>query len=99
MDWVGLLSGLVALAGTLFKFWLDNSPARLKEKQDAETRKVRNAIVTGNVAVINSATDGLLCDVSLPTTGTASDSAGQQHSADSTAQGISDLLGTKIVLR
>jgi hypothetical protein len=97
--WVSILSILAYLVPFILDAWQASRPERKKEAEDADEQKVRNAIAAGNAVVLNATTDRLLSDVSLPTTGTASDSAGQQHSADSTAEGISDLLGTKIVLR
>jgi hypothetical protein len=97
--WVSILSILAYLVPFILDAWQASSPERKKEAEDAEIQKVRTAIATGDVAIVNSAVDRLLCDGDMPTTGTASDSAGQQHSADSTAKGISDLLRTKIVLR
>lgn len=97
--WVSILSILAYLVPFILDAWTSNAPARKKEAEDAERQKIRNAVSSGNVSVVNGELDRLLHNVSLPTTGTASNGAGQQHSADSTAEGISDLLGTKIVLR
>ena len=97
--WVSILSILAYLVPFLLDAWQASSPERKKEAEDAERQKIRNAIAKANAVVLDSELNGLLSDVSLPTTGTAADSAGQQHSADSTAEGISDLLGTKIVSR
>lgn len=100
MDWVGLLSGLLALAGALLKVWLDNSPARLKEKQDAERQKVRSAIAAGAVTVLNSELDQLLPAGSMPTEGsTDAGSPAGQHSGSDTATEIGNILGAKVVLR
>lgn len=97
--WVSILSILAYLVPFILNAWQAGSPERKKEAEDAERQKIRNAIAAANAVVLDNELDRLLSDVSLSTTGTASDSAGQQHSADSTAEGISDLLGTKIVLR
>lgn len=93
------IGAFLMLCVPLLQAWLANAPTRTKEAQDAEIQKVRAAIAAGNVVVLNSSVDGLLPDGGMPTKGTTSDSVGQQHSADSTAQGIHDLLGTEIVLR
>jgi hypothetical protein len=97
--WVSILSIAAYLIPFILDAWLERSPERKKEAEDVERQKIRAAIAAGDVNTINKYADRLLSDVSLPTKGTTSDSAGQQHSADSTAQGISDLLGTKVVLR
>lgn len=97
--WASILSIVAYLIPFILDAWLERSPARKKEAEDAETQKIRAAIAAGNAVVLDAELDRLLSDVSLPTKGKASDSTGQQHSADSTAAGISDLLGTKIVSR
>ena len=99
MGWEAAITAVFAFLLFVGDQWASNQPERKKEADDAETQKIRAAIATGNAVVLDTELDGLLSDVSLPTAGTTSDSSGQQHSADSTAEGISDLLGTKIVLR
>ena len=94
-----ILSILAYLIPWLVEVYQAGAPARTQEAKDAEMQKLRVAISTGDVVAVNSITDGLLPAGSMSATGTAADSAGQQHSADSTAAGISDLLGTKIVFR
>lgn len=97
--WVSLLSILAYLVPFILDAWLASKPERNKEAEDAERQNIRAAIAAGNSVVLNAELNRLLPTDGLPTTGTAADSAGQQHSADSTAEGICDLLGTKIVPR
>lgn len=87
-----ILSILAYLAPFLIEAWTTGTPARIKEKQDAERQKVRNAIATGDVAAVNSVVDRLLSDVSMPTTGTASDSPERQHSDASIAERLNNVL-------
>jgi type II secretory pathway pseudopilin PulG len=76
----------------LLKSWQDASPERKKEAQNADTQALRNAIASSDIPAVNNVLNGLLSDVSLPTTGTASDSSERQHSDESIAQRINDVL-------
>ena len=93
------IAAIVTLLLWALRQWLANAPKRKKEAEDEAAQKVRQAIASGDVATVNATSDELLSVGNMPTTGTAADSSGQQHSADSTAEGISDLLGTKTVFR
>lgn len=99
MEWGAAVTAIITLIIALMKWWQSRQPERDQENRYDAIQQGRNDIANGDVDAVNGRIDRLLSDVSLPTTGTASDGSGQQHGADSTAEGISDLLGTKIVLR
>lgn len=69
------------------ELWVSKSPERKKEAEDEATQKVRQAIVSGDVDVINDVSDKLL---SVSEAG-ASNLTGQ-HSDESIAERINNVL-------
>ena len=78
MDWIGLLSGLAAIAAALIKIWMDNAPERLKAAEDAKTQQGRTDIVVGDVGALESRIDGVLAGEA----GTADSATGVESAED-----------------
>lgn len=72
MDWIGLLSGLVGIAGTLIKIWLDNRPERLEEAAHAKLQQGRTDIESGNADAVRNRLDRLLVAQDNSAAGSAS---------------------------